>query len=70
VDVVVNLRSIWAMLFEPPPGPPQELIAARRELRTDIIHARLAARKTRRAAKDTMDRLGEVTELVHNGGHR
>lgn len=67
MDVVVNLRGIWAMLFQPPPGPPQELIDARRELRTDIIKARLAARETRRAATDTLDRLGDVTELVRNG---
>lgn len=64
------LHKWWHLLFEAPPPPPNELIEARRELRTAVVQARLAARQHRRAARDMVDRLGEVTDMIHNGDGR
>lgn len=58
------------LLFQAPPGPPEELIAGRHELRVAAIEARRAARQHRRAAAEAIDRLGEVTHLIRNGDGR
>lgn len=67
---VVSLHRLWELLFQPPPPPPPELIDAKRDLRVAIVTARLAAREQRRAARDTIDRIGDVTDLARNGEHR
>lgn len=64
------LHKWWGLLFQHPPGPPQELLDARRELRVAVVTARLAAREQRRAARDTLERLGDVTDLARNGHER
>lgn len=69
VAVSPVLAKWWAMLFQPPPAPPAELVEAKRELRTAVVQARLAARQHRQAA-GLLERIDDVTDLVRSGDGR
>lgn len=56
------------LLFAAPPGPPEELVAGRHDLRVAAIEARKAARQHQKA--EAIDRIGDVAHLIRNGDAR
>ncbi len=68
----MTLQNLWNLLTQAPPSPPEDLLAARRELKQHTIAARRATREYTAAIEDqhnALARFGSIARLIRNGKH-